>query len=180
MIDSRFSLSSSTSGSRHRPETSQWKVSSGSPPQPDDFLSVGFNAMNVAESYGSVPMMTSASMDSAYNYVVTDVLPRHAPVDTMDQAEGLSQDFVMSDFLSGMDYAQCRTAMDATSMLDVESWPNTYRAPPSPPPEHYVEYALGQGRHAPLPQDTIGCEPLGVSKIQPYRLARSLEELGEN
>ncbi len=142
---------------------------SRSSPQPDDFLSAGFNAMNVAESYNSVGMMNPDAMDDVYDYAATNVLPRHAPLSGMDQVQAMSQDFVMQDYMTGMDYAPCTSAMDTSSMLATDSWTGGFRGPPSPPDEHEIARQLAMSRHALYPQDTMGCEPLGISRIQPYR-----------
>ena len=159
MIDSHFSLSS-TAGYPHRPESSQWNVISGSPPQPDDYMSLGYNAMNV-ESYNSIPLI-SDGMDAAYDYSAADTLPRH-----MDQSQAMTQDF--ADYMTGMDFAACTTAMDTSSMLATDSWTGGF-GPPSPPDELEIAHRLGSSRHAPYPEETMRCEPLSISKIQPCRL----------
>ena len=170
MSDAHFSLSSFNSGSRHRHEPSQWDVISGLPPQPDGFVSE-YTAMSIAEPYSSIQMMTSDATDAVYEYAATNVLSRHAPLSSMDQAQVLPQDYVMPDYMPELDYVPCTTAMDGSSVLATEPWTYGFQQRPlTPPDEEELRRYREPSRHAPLPQETLGCEPLGLSKLQPYRL----------
>ena len=134
-------------------------------------MSVNYEMMNTSGPYGAAPAMATAMDD--YAYASATMMSRHAPESALDQPLGMTQDSFMSDYLIG-NFDSCN--LGAASTMNNYTNGNMFVGPPSPPEEAEIALQLqAYGRHATMAQDTIGCEPLGLSKLQPYRLDLTIE-----
>lgn len=134
----------------------------------------GYDAMLNDNYYDLVPMITETVMDPVYDLAAADSMSRHAPLDDLNMAQMMSNGLAVEDYDCVMagDYALDYTCSGMNSTLGANTWSGRIQLPLTPPtsPDRLEELSIRPGRHAADTTETFGCEPLGKSKVQPYRL----------
>jgi hypothetical protein len=178
MMNANFSLSSSSSGSRHY-DVPSWSTTSGPGTRLDDLLPVsGYDSMSLSGTCYPVSMMpTTDAMDVTFDLATGETLSRHAQLNTTSQVSGLAATNMMMDDSSFADYYQDTALMDGAYLPEFGS-----RGPHTPPDEDDIQRFLDShpdyGRHSAMTYEPTICEDLGVSKLQPYRLGHRQPQVG--